>query len=164
MGLYRGIFVICLRYLEKGFSNFPQYDFHMQVIDELISKKSLSPDLKEKIIPKLEDLNLISASATRLLIKNDDGIFRKELGFGNGQVHLIYSTMILAMFGVFFSILKSGFGALTIIFIALFILLLIGGLKFNHLMDMRETLFLIEYREDYSKLLELYIDFIIKRG
>jgi hypothetical protein len=163
MGLYRGVFVFLLRFVEKNFGYFPQYNFHKQVMKEQLTQKQIYPEIQKEIQPKLEDLNLISACATRILIEKDKGIFRNELAFGNGQVHLIYSALIFSVFGMIFSIFAFGIGVFALIFMMLSIFLFFGGIKFNHLMDMRETLFLIEKKEDYSNLLGLYIDSIIKK-
>lgn len=160
-GIYRGLFVICIRWAEKIFGRFPQFVFHEQVVNDVIKAKQLPDEIASKIRPKLEEHNLISACATRILMEKDDGVFRKELGFGNGQVHLIYSTMIFSLLGaIYFGITQSG-NVLAILFLILSALLFYSGLIFNHLMDMRETLFLIQYRQDYSKLVKLYIEFII---
>jgi hypothetical protein len=162
-GLYRGIVFVCIRWFEKKMGKFPQYEFHMQIVHELLPSKQLTNEKISQITQKLEDISLISACAHRILLENDDDIFRKELSFANGQVHLVYSTFILFLLGFFFSLYSFGFFSwFTIIFLILSIFLLIGGLVFNYHIDMRETLFVIKNKEEYSKLLDLYINFLIK--
>ena len=162
-GIYRGIFFHLLRWIEMKIGNYPQYNFHRQVIHELCEKKGAEDREKIKLIlPKLKEVSFISACTTRIVLEKDDGIFRNELTLINGQVHLVYSSFILTALGSMFSFYYFDNFTVPLICVILTVLLLIGGLKFNYLADMRETLFLIKYKEDYSNLLDRYITFLIR--